>query len=349
MTKTLKIVGTVAVVGALAALAVLNSTDLPMPTFLAVEDTNSVQAFNQYISQYHKSYITKSEYNVRLNNFRGAYNYIQQHDPKKEGYEVGLNQFADWSQEELNKMLALKVPTEDVDEQNQPTEETPENNTLLGAPTSIDWRQQGAVTAVRNQGSCAGCYGFATTATMEGAYKIKTGQLKVFSPQQIIDCTGGWFRNAGCQGGYMTNAYNYLRSYKMMQDSSYPYISQVSSCKYNAAAGVVNTVGYGEAKYNYDALLNAVAKQPVAVGVTASAYSFLYYRGGIITSNCGGYLNHAVTIVGYGQEGSTPYWIVKNSWGANWGEQGYVRILRQPGNNGGGMCGIQQLPSYPKL
>ena len=136
-----------------------------------------------------------------------------------------------------------------------------------------------------------------------------------------------------------------------MLDSDYAYTAVASSCKYNAAKGVINVSTYVSPTPNsHDAIMNAVAMQPVSAAVSASG-TFMGYGSGIISSTgCGTNLNHAILIVGYGVDGSTPYWIIKNSWGAGWGEQGFVRILRQPGTtNNAGICGIQKLPSYPNI
>ncbi len=97
-------------------------------------------------------------------------------------------------------------------------------------------------------------------------------------------------------------------------------------------------------------MLNAVARQPIAVGVASSSGSFLSYKSGILDSTgCGTNLTHAVNIIGYGTENGIPYWIVKNSWGTKWGEKGYMRIKRDTTNGGPGICGINKLASYPSV
>ena len=234
---------------------------------------------------------------------------------------------------------------DDDDDENIEDEEP----TTLGAPASVDWRSSGAVGPVRNQGSCAGCYAFSSAAAMESIYKIKTGQLLQFSPQQIIDCSTG-FRNKGCSGGLMTYSFNYLQSNKMMKESSYPFTGKGGACKYNAANGVVNTVGYTSLAKTHDALMNAVAQQPVSAGVNMNSSAFMNYKSGIIsTAACGTTMNHAILVVGYGTENGTPYWLIKNSWGTGWGQAGYAKILRQPGLSGAGICGIQYMTSIPKI
>lgn len=148
----------------------------------------------------------------------------------------------------------------------------------------------------------------------------------------------------------MTNAYKYLQTYKIMTRNSYPYTGSTGSCKYNSAYGVMRVSNYKKIPANDPAAhLAAVQNGPIDVAISATSSTLQLYRGGIITSTaCGTTLNHAVNIVGYGEENGIPYWILRNSWGTNWGESGYFRILRQT-TSGPGICGIMQLSSYPIL
>lgn len=154
----------------------------------------------------------------------------------------------------------------------------------------------------------------------------------------------------GCSGGLMTNCYNYLKSYKLQLDSTYPYIGYKSSCKYSSANGKVNTLGYVNIpKGDVNAHMNALVNGPLSVAMAASSSVVSLYRGGIISSTaCGTGLNHGVTMVGYGTANGVNYWIVKNSWGTNWGEAGYFRILKST-TNGVGICGILALSSQPRI
>ena len=170
-----------------------------------------------------------------------------------------------------------------------------------------------------------------------------------YSEQQIIDCSGG-YGNMGCSGGLMTNSFNYLKSYKLQTETSYPYTATKGSCRYNANSGVLNTKGFVGVKANSPAAhMNAVAQFPISVAVQSTSSAFQFYKSGIITSTgCGTSLDHAVIMVGYGTENGVDYWRVRNSWGGNWGESGFFRVKRD-NVNGPGICGVLKLSSYPLI
>ena len=146
----------------------------------------------------------------------------------------------------------------------------------------------------------------------------------------------------------MTNTFNYLRAFKSMDRASYPYTGTRGTCKYNAAKGIVNVSAYRSiSSGDVAGHIAALQTQPISAAVAASSSTFQLYRGGIMSSTgCGTALNHAVNLVGYGTENGTPYWIVRNSWGTNWGEKGYFRVLRSS-TNGAGICGILKMSSLP--
>merc|ERR1712054_686421 len=209
--------------------------------------------------------------------------------------------------------------------------------------SSVNWVKQGAVTAVKNQGQCGSCWSFSTTGSVEGINAVSGGQLTAFSEQQLMDCS--WLQgNKGCNGGLMDNAFRYLVSKGSETESDYPYTAQSSFvCKYDSSKVVFKISGYKDVRSNsVDELESAVAQQPVSIAVEADQQSWQFYNGGVVSSDCGQQLDHGVLVAGY-DNGSTPYWLVKNSWGADWGEQGYIRILKSSAN----VCGVLSQPSFP--
>ena len=217
------------------------------------------------------------------------------------------------------------------------------------APSSLDWRQKNAVTPVKDQGQCGSCWSFSSTGSMEGAWAIHSGNLVSLSEQQLVDCSYGLkYGNLGCNGGLMDSAFQYaIDNGGMCTEDSYQYTASKGTCE--KCTPVVTISGCVDVTPNNEVdLEKAVAIGPVSVAIEADTKVFQFYKSGIITdSSCGTNLDHGVLVVGYGSEGSTDYWIVKNSWGTSWGENGYVRLEKTSSTKSKGMCGIAMQPSYP--
>ncbi|KAF4358292.1 hypothetical protein F8388_014562 [Cannabis sativa] len=239
-------------------------------------------------------------------------------------------------------------------------------------PASLDWRKKGAVTNVKDQASCGACWSFSATGAIEGINKIVTGSLVSLSEQELVDCDRKF--NNGCNGGLMDYAFQFvINNHGIDTEEDYPYERREATCnKAKLKRHVVTIDGYTDvAPNNEKQLLQAVAAQPVSVGIcgmresvsallqglfpNGGQYNLIYILTsistcliwqGIFKGPCSTSLDHAVLIVGYDSQNGVDYWIVKNSWGRQWGMDGYIHIERNNGNSQG-ICGINMLASYP--
>jgi len=214
-------------------------------------------------------------------------------------------------------------------------------------PTSVDWRNKGAVTPIKNQGQCGSCWSFSTTGVLEGFHFIKSGKLISFSEQQIVDCDTG--TNQGCDGGWPYLAVTYAAKNGLETESEYPYTAADGDCKYDKSKTTSVAGGYKFVTAgNTVSLKTALVNQPVSVLVEADQDAFQFYSSGVLKTGCGASLDHAVLAVGYTKVGVLEAFIVKNSWGTDWGEQGYIYIWSsQTANSGKGVCGVLSQPMVP--
>ena len=212
-------------------------------------------------------------------------------------------------------------------------------------PESVDWRAKGAVTGVKDQGQCGSCWSFSASGAMEGAWFVSTGKLESISEQELVDCAGIRYGSSGCNGGQMDGAFKFAIDNGICTESSYPYTSGETqtggSCQKCSAAVTIDEC-FDVKSNDQLALKEAVSKQPVAIAIEADTRYFQSYASGVLTaSTCGTSLDHGVLIVGYGTEtNGQMYWLVKNSWGTTWGDQGYVKIARSESKSDAGICGI---------
>lgn len=262
-----------------------------------------------------------------------------------ESFSVQINQFGDMTDEEFRELLLGldTTPGELVGSTFLP----PENADDI--PESVDWRQRGAVTRVKNQGLCGSCWAFSATGALEAQTFRKTKRLISLSDQNLLDCTSyNGYGNSGCEGGLMNNAYRYiLDNGGVDTEQSYPYEGSLEDCRFNnSTVGASMTSFVTLSPGDEEELKQALATiGPVSAGMDASILGFRYYKSGIFyDEDCSNTrLNHAVLIVGYGSEDGEDYWLVKNSWGPKWGDHGYFRITRNKDNH----CGIAGITSYP--
>ncbi|KAM0941074.1 putative actinidain [Dioscorea sansibarensis] len=305
--------------------------------------------FEGWLVKLNKSYKDSSEKEKRYEIFKNNLRYIDEHNAGNHTFTLGLNVFADITVEEYRATyLGTLPPSPSLSMVNDETIELDESDDhsfkVTNTPNSIDWRDLGAVTPVQNQGKCFSCWAFAVLATVEAINQIKTGDLISLSKQQLVDC-----HKRSCQAHYLHQTYEYIiKKGGVDTEKDYPYQAKIKKCNTTKENNkVVSIDGYQMVtQRNEFALMQAVAKQPTAVIVDGYGRDFQLHTQGIFTAYCGTNLNHAVTIVGYGTDGSVDYWIIKNSWGDFWGESGYMRLERNIQSRSG-KCGVAEWPYYP--
>ena len=296
-------------------------------------------AFLQYQKEFGKVYSSPEEQRYRLAVYNNNLKKIEAHNALHLPWTLGVNKFADIAEEEF----AFKFCGCAKDPKSRAGRVTP----IYGdAPEKVDWREKGAVTPVKDQSACGSCWSFSTTGTVEGAYFVHSGKLISLSEQQLVDCaTRPKYEAAGCGGGWPWSVMDYVKDHGLCTEEDYPYHGVDEDCKDSQCTVAVQSAGKVQLPQgDEESLANAVALNPVSIVLDASAMQL--YKEGIIT-RCSESINHAVLAVGYGVEEETgiKYWIVKNSWGSNWGEEGYCRIEKDVG--GMGRCAITYSSVYP--
>jgi len=311
----------------------------------SMTEKDYMSEFTKFQVAHNKTYHSTSHAANKFETFKANLDLIKSHNAKGLSWTMDVNEFADMSADEFKtfvkgyggtKIIVEGIPRRSVN--------------LAGAftvPEEVDWRTKNAVTDVKNQGQCGSCWSFSTTGSVEGALALKTGNLVSFSEQQLVDCSKPE-GNMGCNGGLMDDAFKYIIANGLCTEADYPYKAADGTCQSTCTpAGKISSFVDVPAN-NLDALQAAVALQPVSVAIEADQMGFQFYSGGVFDGQCGTNLDHGVLAAGYGKDATSgkDYWLVKNSWGATWGDQGYIKLVRTSGS-GAGQCGIAMDASYP--
>jgi len=303
-----------------------------------------VSEFTQWAQANQKTYST-DEFIQRWEVWRGNRQYIEHHNRQNKSFVLAMNKFGDLTNQEFKQMFnGLNYNHEVNTMTHMHSAIVPPQ--LRDLPASFDWRTKGAVAEVKDQGQCGSCWSFSATGSTEGAHFLKTGELVSLSEQNLVDCSSS-YGNMGCNGGLMDYAFQYIIDNKGIDtEKSYPYKAVDGTCAYNAANIGATLTKFTDVKAGDEkALLAAVAIEPTSVAIDAGHSSFQFYKSGVYyEANCSPtQLDHGVLAVGWGSEAGSDYWIVKNSWGADWGTKGYLLMSRNRDNN----CGIATAASYP--
>ena len=304
-------------------------------------DSEIFTQFQKFIVKYKKNYKSMNEFMARFQVFKQ--NVISALTQETKSFTTGITKFSDMTKQEFAKTY-LNLNYDAMAVVNFEPVSVKVSN---AAPDSYDWRNQGRVSPIKDQGSCGSCWAFSTVANLEGLYYANKGVMKTFSEQMLVDCDTS---DSGCNGGLMQYSFTWLKKNGgIMLDSDYPYTGVDGTCQSDSSKYAdFKVTGYkklGSSWSTWSAVDEDEIKEflyetgPLAIALNADYLS--PYTGGIVdytSSQCpSSGINHAVTLVGYGTDADTgmDYWIIKNSWGSDWGESGYFRIRR-----GNGTCGV---------
>jgi cysteine peptidase B len=296
------------------------------------------QEFEEFKAQYGRKYANAKEEAARLRIFLENMKTAEKMQKLNPLATFGVNEFSDLSPEEFqvyhNGEAFFSARQKEI-------HDIADLSDLPAADEKVDWREKGAVTRVKDQGQCGSCWAFSATGSIEGQWFVAGNPLTPVSEQELVSCDT---LDHACQGGLMDRAWNWIVQYNgghIATEESYPYVSgtgRVPACNKSAHPVGAMLTGYTDLPRDEKKMAQWVAKNgPLSIAIDAT--SFHTYKGGIITNCIGGRLNHGVLAVGYDETYSTPYWMVKNSWGERWGEKGYVRIMK-----GSNQCLLNQMP-----
>jgi len=301
--------------------------------------------------QTHNKHYSKPMEILRRNIWEKNWRIVQEHNHKADRgvytYWLGMNQFADKTSNEFSKSMKKYNPMDYAG--NGQSQSEFKYNPSVKVPDTIDWRTKGYVTPVKTQGICESCWAYSAIGAIEGQYFNATGQLLSYSAQQLIDCAGPQ-GGLGCVGGFAFAAYDYIKAVGGIEtEDSYPYEDDDNRCRFNGTKVVAKVTAYTNVTTkDENALQQAVATiGPISVAIDSSHPAFQLYKSGVYHQLfCSEkVLDRDLLVVGYGTDTGKDFWLVKNSWGTGWGEQGYIRMTRNKHNE----CGIATMASYPTV
>lgn len=306
------------------------------------QEMSAQELFRDFLGKYPKDYDQGSEeWEARLKIFSHNVVLIRAHNAAEHSWKMAVNQWADLTAEEMQAHMHGFKPS---DRKRQVSA-----GMLTGVlPNSVDWRTKGVVNGILNQYQCGACWAFSAAASVESAWALKHGALVNVSEQELVDCSGK-YGNEGCQGGSMDQAFEYIgNKSKLCSGNDYKYSAQTGFCFSDECQHDIGVrlSGFVDLPFGNETQLQAAVATVgvVSVGIQANQTGFQFYKSGVFDGECGRALDHAVALVGYEVDpiSNNGYWLLRNSWGKAWGEEGYMRLTL-----GKNLCGVADAASYP--
>ena len=286
------------------------------------------KAFLTYMRETN-NFFTGDEYKLRLGIFLQNKRMVQDFNRGDKTFKVAMNKFAHYTPAEYRSLLGARTSVE-FKEVKASTRK---------ADDACDWRTKNVVNAIKDQAQCGSCWAFSAIQCQESVFAIKTGTLLSLSEQNLVDCVTSCY---GCNGGWPYKALDYViknQAGMFNLEEDYPYTAKDGKCVFDSTKGYGKITGYTSVKSGSEDDLAAKVSQmgPASVCIDASNWSFQMYSTGIYDepSCSSAFLDHAVGCVGYGTENGVNYWIIRNSWGTSWGEEGYIRMVKDKKNQCG--------------
>lgn len=327
----------------------------------------NLDRFKDWVVKHNMQISDDNQFDRMFNNWIDNDKYIEYINSLNKTYRLAHNKYSGMNQQEFRELMGFKTNYEELRQYLRGSSKNYSTEQVGAAPSSVDWRTKDVVTPVKDQGQCGSCWSFSNTGALEGAYALKYGKLMSFSEQELVDCSnfknGG--PNMGCNGGQISQTMDWIgKNGGLCTESDYPYTSGVTqsggTCNSKSCTVVSGTkvASHTDVAPNSDsAMMDALAAQPVSVGIEADQRAFQLYSSGVFTDSCGTNIDHAVLLVGYGHDDASnlDYYILKNSWGTTWGDQGYIYLGKgtdragKTYNGGKGQCGVLMMGAYPNL
>lgn len=331
-------------------------------TFTAdVNDDRLLKQFQDWMKKYDRSYSSDDEFQKRFGVWKTTNAYIIKRNKEVSSFKLGHNIYSDLTLDEFHQRFNLgeyyvSGIKEKIFGNEKNFDKATTRRVLDELPDYVNWVEEGAVVGVKDQGSCGSCWAFSAVGAVETVKYLQDNELVSLSEQEMMDCDEHLINNS-CNGGNMGAAFGYVtKNEGLCSEEDYPYIADFQDCADDTCENVVNTniSGYTPVKYkSTEDLMSSLAEQTVSIGLDAGSDDFKSYESGVFTGECGTNLNHGLLGVGYGTDDASglDYWYLKNSWGEDWGDSGYMKLYREGGEGVKGTCGClldNDKPDFPE-